>query len=365
MIPPKNPPFPVPPEILEIDSKFNPDHYIDRADSPIQTLIDWVKGNIGPHSKLFHRLEAPADCGKSWQMARLALEFWGDPNFFVAVLPAGQLIDVDAMNDWMDKQLGRLGAPPATENTISTRISNFHAALSNGGQHPRRHFLWLIDGLDEHRNPDFLTEKLIDPAINQFDHKGLSLIIACRDDFIIPGRILRKKKSDDIPLQHFSLAEGIQQLQNINPLPVPEADLLNLLAPYRLSVPGWNKCLYKKILAHHQAGHPHLLTADDVRGCWFSPLQKNIERNHFDAAQIVDDLLALADGVATSPNFTLKNFEEWCACETNEAGKRIKNLLELAVVISSSNLYRLVDGLADLIRAELRLQNQTGGQPHA
>jgi len=186
------------------------------------------------------------------------------------------------------------------------------------------------------------------------------IVIALRDEFSLSSPILRRsEKRLNLPV--FSPETGEAQLQKRAELQketvVPPAELKPLIPPYNWTHPRINTHLHDTIHLRKQNQSDLALNADDLKQCWSSLIEEKLEQEGFDLNTIEDNLKALV-GHDQQEALTMQQFAETGKHSRSSASTHIQNLMKLSLVSSSKQRYKVVDGIREIIRAEVVLRGK-------
>lgn len=212
----------------------------------------------------------------------------------------------------------------------------------------------IVDNFDEvHPNEREMLEKQL---LEQFwRNLCVRIIIATRDEFGLSSFNLRRGEERKY-LSVFKPPEGQAQLEKraaSTDTPVlPPAELLPLIRPYQWTNPGLNTCLYEKAKRRRLGQQNPLLTPDDLKNCWLIPIESRSNQVSVSLAVIESDLKA----IISEETWTVETFAQICNYSRSVALNHIDSMMTLGLLSSERQRYKVVDGLREIIRAEVGLR---------
>lgn len=344
-------------EVKPLES-IDPGLFVGR-ETELQELIDWSLAEFV--SRRLMTIVAPPGYGKSWLLShlehRLADQHGRD--LFLIHVPTLKLRSTQDIVDWLSSVVAEAKnfrpdmQVPYPTNSPDTIIAHLLDELS-----PLRPLL-LVDAFDElfHNERRELEKNLLQPF---WSNSNVRIIMAFRNEFTFISPYLRRGE-ERFSLEIFTLDAGQKQLQILaaaNSIINLEA-LISLIPPYRWTHPQINASLYNIIEQRFLNKESPLLTADDLRNCWVSLIEGILIQNTGALSQIENDLKAI---VAVEDTWTLETFSIVCQYDIREAFNHIDQLFAIGFIApeAQSQRYQVVDGIREIIRAELRLREAGG-----
>lgn len=285
---------------------------------------------------------------------------------FVIWTPIGQFNEFNDLETWLKAiveqakdecaQLSKFDSTSESKNVISQLLEKLCETCR-----PKRRIILIVDALDE--LPD-LRQELEDHFLAHFWRKEcVRIIISFRDEFSLKNPNLRRSERR-ITLTTFSQEQGQEQLDKRaklipEPLSSPFKHLLELVHPYKFNHPGLNTLLSQTINKNEHNSQNPVLTAADLRQCWLALIKEPLAAEPGYAAVLERDLKTIV--LHPEDSWTFETFADICKYSQNEAFAHWQDLMAACVVEQHpdySQRYRVIDGLRELLCAELRLREE-------
>ena len=343
---------------------FSPDLFVGR-ETFLENLTRWaIEQTV---RRRLRTIAAPPGYGKTWLLCELErrLRERERNDLFLIRVPTLQLTSRNTIIEWLSEVVPAAQAIcPNTRNIApgdspQTAIARLLQDLSQSCS-PRRRILLFVDGLDE--IPSGAQRELARHLLEPFWRgPSVQMVISFRDDYSLKSHLLRRGE-ERVFLVTFSPQEGKEQLDRRarlagETLPITREALLALVAPYSLNVPGINTILARRIRENADEERDPLLVADDLRDCWRELIGPQLNQMSQKATVLEEDLKNIVE--IEEDTWTLEEFMEICNYTQTDAYYHIQSLLALTVVVQAGGpLYKVTDGLRELLRAENRLQNE-------
>ncbi|RME46360.1 MAG: NACHT domain-containing protein, partial [Caldilineae bacterium] len=312
-------------------------------------------------------IAAPPGYGKTWLLHELErrLREKNRDDLFIIWVPTSELTSRGKIIEWLPGVIAAAqevcpdvrGIAPG--DSPQTAIDRLLEDLSQGCSPPRR-VLLFVDGLDEisEAAQKELARHLLEPF---WQDTTVRMVISFRDDYSLKSHLLRRGEKR-IFLPPFSRREGETQLDKRarlagETLPIAREELLARVEPYPLNVPGINTILSQRIKQNEAEKRAPLLSADDLHACWRELVGPQLSQMPQDATILEEDLRHIVE--LEEDTWTLEDFAEKCNYTQTDAYYHIQSLLALTVVVQAGGpLYKVADGLRELLRAERRLKDE-------
>ncbi len=341
---------------------FFPKLFIGR-DSELAKLVRWATEDKVP--RRLTSIAGPPGYGKSWLLHQLESLLSTRRDLFVIRVSPLELRSRTDIIKWLPHVVKRAkGVCPefvdndqsnSPEAMIAQLLENLCKTCS-----PILRPVLIVDSLDEpSENESKALEKHL---LEQFwRNPCVRMVISFRDDHRLNSHILRRGESRML-LVPFSKDEGHQQLDKRSELAgenlqISREDLLKIVAPYTLNIPGINTILSKRIKQNETNNQEPVLSADDLRDCWQELVGVELTRRPENKEILEKDLRIMAQREDT---WTLETFARICGYSENDALHHLNSLMSLSIVLPPvrGQRYQLVDGLREILRAEIRLRDE-------
>ncbi|GIK43241.1 MAG: hypothetical protein BroJett011_70740 [Chloroflexota bacterium] len=345
--------------------EFSPALFIGR-EAELAQLIQWVTTNAILSRRLI-TIAAPPGYGKSWLLGKLQkrlLERHGR-DLFIMFVAAADLTSISKMTNWIQSVIkaareGGLAVRESNpEDSLATIIHHLLEDLCEHSNPPLRPVL-MVDGLDElaPKTAEVLQKVFLESF---WDKPQLRMIISFRDEFSLTSHTLRLGE-ERMSLTAFTPPTGKEQLRKRVTSEAPSIlfqkdlkDLVALIPQYTWTNPGLNTCLYTKAKKRRVNGQTPLLTVADLNECWLGPIKAKSKELSVTLSELESNLKI----VSAEDTWTVETFSQICGYSLVVAHKHIQELIALSLVTNEKQKYKIVDGIRELIRAEVALSNQT------
>lgn len=333
---------------------YSPEQFAGRQQL-LEDLVTWVSESaVNLRIKL---ISAPPGYGKTWLINALndRLKNLDNADLFVIFCSARQLIDPAAIGKWLGQvwQQAHAHCPALVAPTPGESIAGFLARLMACWEtEPALRPIFLLDGIDE-LSPSqqrMLETQLLEPV---HAYPQARIVVSCRDDFGFKSFPLRKAAKNSVTLLLFTAAESQEQLKkrpeaNAGQLPIARQKLLDLVAPYTLTIPYLNTILIRLVRRNLANQANPLLSAGDIRACWLAAIGPKFLEQSVAPEELEENLKTLSKLDCWSQ----EDFSQQCQLGMNQAATRIGILMKLGVVQHTNDQqYQIVNGLNELIRA--------------
>lgn len=341
---------------------FSPKLFVGRI-SNLEELIRWSTDPVVP--RRLKSIAAPPGYGKSWLLYQLENRLTGRSDVFVIRVSPLELKSKEDIEQWLPSVVKKAQAMCARVrdgvpgDLLESQISNLLEDLYESC-HPSLTPILIVDGLDETLKNE--QRELEIHLLEQFwRDPRVRIIVSFRDEYSLTSPNLRRGE-ERVPLEPFSEDDGRRQLDKRSELKAEElrisqADMLKIVSPYTLNVPGLNTILSKCIKQNEGFQRHPVLSADDLRECWHTLIGLALTRRAETPESLEKDLKRIVDH--HEDTWTLETFANLCACSESTAYYHIQSLMTLSVVSSAyRQRYQVVDGIREIIRAENRLRRE-------
>ncbi len=321
--------------------------------------------------KAFRRLRSitgPPGYGKTcllYQLEQHLLEQHED--LFVVRVPTNRLKSKDDLTNWLVavveqankicSEVGEINPDDEPEAVIGHLLEKLCEQCS-----PTWRIILIVDGLDEIQ--DHIRRELENRFLVQFWLKDcVRMVVSFRDDFSLRTHHLRRGERR-IVLDTFTTDQGHQQLEKRAQV-IPEtlntsfAELSQLVAPYKFNLPGLTTLLSQKVKENEQNGQSPVLTANDLRTCWQALIKRPLAETPGYAEVLEGDLKAIVSH--SDDSWTFETFSRTCNYSQNEAFAHWQELMALNAVAPHpvhKSRYMVIDGLREMLRAEISLREE-------
>ena len=233
----------------------------------------WAEQRVEGAAKPIYRLEGPPGFGKTWILERF-IDLHRQPLADVVVMIGPLTPPVDYTMDWIWQEIVEryiLPAPYAIspaqirrEPDASFQDSIFALVDDLEKAAPGRHFLFILDDVDQAPDLVALEEKLIEPiSILSDSRHPVSLLIAMRTDirFTLVDALRRRSRFLQQLVPPFNRALASRQFALLRqftptdpPGPPPEDILDSLPCPYTWGIAALNAVLAAEAQIKHRKG---------------------------------------------------------------------------------------------------------------
>ena len=337
---------------------FSPELFVGRADV-LNELLEWATASSV--TRRLRSIAAPPGYGKSWLLIELSRYLKEQSDLFIVTVPTLELTSKPKIEEWLPTVI-RDGqrfcdAVSSIDQSDSPGSIIFHLVEKLSIECNLRPIL-VVDALDELTEDQqrILEKQLLEVFWLLHD---VRIIVSFRDENRLFRPSLRRGEKR-IKLQTFSTDEGQEQLHKRSTikqekLELAADDLLKLLSPYTLTIPGLNTLLIKQIQENEAVNSSPLLAADHLNKCWRKLIGENLGEQPQFTKELEKDLWKVARFPENS--WDLETFAELCDYTEYQAQQRIDGLMALGVAMhSGQQRYQLIDGLTEILRLELRLR---------
>ncbi|MCK6625934.1 MAG: hypothetical protein L6R45_12250 [Anaerolineae bacterium] len=342
---------------------FSPDLFVGR-ETELADLIRWATADTVP--RRLRTIVGPPGYGKSWLLCQLEKRLRDSRrhgrDLFLLRIPTAEVISRQQIKAWLpsliktaqDVRSGEIRdhAPTDPPETIIARLLEDLCQNCSPTLRP----ILLVDALDELLDNE--RRELEKNLLEQFWlNPGVRIVMAFRDDLGLKSPNLRRGEIRT-PLQIFEPETGQKQLQKLAAENVPPqpADLLPLLPPYLWTHPQINVSLYEIAQREAPNRQPLAFTTDELKSCWVSLIKDKVDQALLSQDVIENDLRAISAGEDT---WTLETFAALGQYAQGEALDHLQSLMALSIVSQAGGQrYQVVDGLRELLRAEIKLREK-------
>lgn len=342
---------------------FSPQLFVGRK-KELDELNVWA---IDSDSPRLMTIAAPPGYGKSWLLRQLEHRLSARRDLFLIWLsaedfklsPANPTDDITAkITSWRQNFVAKARYVCAQLRTLDLAAAQAYTIAQVVEEVcQNRHLILLVDGFDElFPNEARPLEKQV---LEEFWRKEcVRIVMAIREQGKLTSPTLRRGelRSD---LNPFSQAEGDQQLAvRLEELQTPRSELIELVAPYTLQIPGLNTLLARQVRKNEQASRTPLLTSGDVEFCWRELIGESIKTVPHSWETLEQDLIKF--GHHPVETWTVSDFVVICQVDSErEAREHIDSLQKLGVVAHVQHQrFAMVEGLRQLLCAYHRLKDE-------
>ncbi|MBN1995311.1 MAG: hypothetical protein JW953_21665 [Anaerolineae bacterium] len=337
---------------------FSPSLFAGRQ-RELDDLIRWVTDPSGV--RRLRTIAAPPGYGKTWLLRELERRLINRRDLFIisVPVPASKLISRVQMVEWLSFVVRNAQIVYPTVRDIGQFspeiiISNLLEDLTQAS--PPLHPILLVDGFDELQyNERRELEKCL---LDQFWlNPAARIIVSLRDESVLASTNLRRGE-ERVLLRPFSEKEGHQQLEELLDLKVKDSkyqEILKLIAPYTLNIPGLNAILVERIQENIKNNRQPILTAADLRACWHELIGPELNRQPEAIEFIERDIQAII--ALPQDSWTFETFAVQGKYLQRDALNHIQMLMALGIVChAGGQKYTVIDGLRQILQAEQRLK---------
>lgn len=342
---------------------FSPQLFAGRK-TELKELIRWATAKTVP--RRLKTIVAPPGYGKSWLLCqfkkRLSARNCRELFFIHVPTPKREDQRLKSRDDimvWLSKvweeaqkccQSMRDYDPALPVETVIARLLEDLCQNCNLTLQP----IVIVDSFDE--LPPNEREILQKHLLEEFwRNECVKIAIAFRDELSLNRPTLRRGE-ERLYLKIFEPQEGQDQLQKRaekfqeDSIISPQA-LRSLIPPYDWTHPKLNTGLYEAAHEKAQNQQPLSFTPAELNNCWVSLIETKAQDLSMDLSIIEGDLKA----IASSEIWTVEIFAQICGYSLSEAYQHIADLMALTLVSHEKQNYKVVDGIRELIQAEIVL----------
>ncbi len=337
--------------------------------SELFSLIDFATATRV--SRRLRSVAGPPGYGKTWLLHQLEQHLLNHKELFVVRAPTNISTSKKDLTDWLAEIVERarkicpqVGKVNPTEDEPEAVIGHLLEKLCETCS-PTWRIILIVDALDE--VPEHIRKSMENSFLGQFWLKDcVRMVVSFRDDFSLRAHHLRRGERR-IVLDTFTQEQGREQLAKRayfldEPSNMAYEEILSLVNPYKLNYPGLNTLLVQKIKQNEQIGQVPLITADDLRDCWQAVIKQPLAETSGYAETLESDLKAIVSH--NEDSWTFGTFSRICNYTQNEAFVHWQGFIALSVVVPHpihKSGYMVIDGLREMLRAEIRLRDKEYG----
>lgn len=349
-------------QVKHLKEDFSPNLFVGRI-SELEELTRWATDPVVP--RRLKSIAAPPGYGKSWLLYQLENRLASRSDVFVVRASPLELKSKEDIEQWLPSVVKKAqtmcakvrdGVPgDLLESQISNLLEDLYESC-----HPPLTPILIVDGLDETLKNErreleihLLEQFWLDPRVR--------IIVSFRDEYSLTSPNLRRGE-ERLLLEPFSEDEGRRQLDKRSKLMeeqlrISQGELLKIVSPYALNIPGLNTILSKRIKQNEDYHRHPLLSADDLQECWHTLIGLALTRRAETPESLEEDLKRIVGH--QEDTWTLETFANLCVYSEGTAHYHIQSLMALSVVSSAyRQRYQVVDGIREIIRAENRLRRE-------
>jgi hypothetical protein len=345
--------------------EFSPNLFVGR-ENELAELIRWATTQYVP--RRLKTIAAPPGYGKTWLLNELEnrLREKNVHSVFVIRVAPSELRSRADIITWLSSifEKARSGCPKVRDYDPHDSLeSTIHGLCADLCEHcsPTQRPLLFVDALDE--LPENERKELEKHLLEQFwRNPCVRIMISLRDEYSLTSHNLRRSEERMLLSPFSKEAEGRQQLAKRSQLggenlKLSQEELLKIVSPYPLKVPGINTILSKRIKQNEDDQRHPVLSAGDLRECWQTLIGVEFTRRPESPETLEEDLKKIVEH--EEDTWTLETFANLCAYHEIMALYHIQSLMTLSIVSSAhKQRYQVVDGIREIIRAENRLRRE-------
>jgi len=337
--------------------------------SELQALLDFA---IAPQaSRRLNTVAAPPGYGKTWLLRRLFQILDQYKDLFVIWTPTEHLREFGDLEAWLrDIVEGAKGKCPQVEeinlNAPPEAIIGYLLEKMCETCIPTFRVILIVDALDE--LPNNLRRELENRFLAQFWRKNcVRMVISFREDFFLRSHTLRRGELR-ITLNAFSPEQGRELVAKRTQFVPAEThnisfkDLLELVEPYPFNLPQLNTILSQKVHHNEKLKKKPLLGSADLRSAWLELINQPLASSASYAEILEKDLKTIV--LYPEDSWSPEEFARVCGYNQIDAFNHWQDLVALSLVVPDprgNRRYMVIDGLRELLRAEIRLRETENG----
>lgn len=330
-----------------------------KRDHDLEKAEDWLRST----KRLLTVVGSPA-IGKTWFLKYLEQEwgrerpiFWLDASEWLVFAAADPRAGEGGYNEQRAREsIARLVDTAGEKCRFNLPGGNLaelgavieHLAHALARCHPDSRVILLIDGADEAESDSWrnIEREILEPFARE---ASIRFVIALRDESKFSIASLRIQETR-LALGSLHNPQGLKQIHKLLDhigQPAHPDDLFQLLPDYPWSHPGLNAFFFELWrTTHYTTLGPNLLI-DGLRAVGIPETQLP------EAQELLQEIdRAMASQGLSNDGWTIQQLTQQCKISEDAAWNKIERLHELYLVVNTEgSLYKILDGLRELVRA--------------